>query len=193
MEPARQTRFTEDEYLALEAASRTKHEFVRGEIRAMAGASPEHNLIAGNVASLLRAALRGRPCGVFPSDQRVYVGASGRYTYPDVTVVCGRVDRAPQDPMAITNPSLLVEVLSPSTEHYDLGEKLADYRRIDSLHEVVTVRVDARHVELWQRTDVGRWQWSEFDGAGTVLELSSLGVRLPLDEVYEQMAWLKGE
>jgi len=146
-------RYTFREYLDLEEMSPVKHEFCDGHVWAMAGGTPSHAAIAMNIGAALREQLRGRPCRVFSSDLRVRVLPTGLGTYPDVTVVCDELRTDPDDPKGntVTNPVLLVEVLSPSTEEYDRGEKLAHYKRIDTLREVVLVAHDTKRLELWRR------------------------------------------
>ena len=176
------TRFTVAEYLALEAASETKHEYDNGEIIAMAGASPRHNLISMNVASALRQLLAESPCRVFGSDQRVRVDATDAYAYPDVSVVCSEPRIGDDRPASLLNPILLVEILSPSTADYDRGAKLAHYRRLASVREILLVESDARRVELYRRLDDGTWKIKDFvDGT---IALESAGVALALDEIY---------
>jgi Uma2 family endonuclease len=183
MHPAKQ-RYSFAEYLALEAISPVRHEFYDGEVWAMAGGSPQHAAIAVNVASLLRAGLRGRPCGVFGSDLRIRVLDTGLGTYPDVSVVCGGLEVDPDDKSGhtITNPAVVVEVLSPSTEDYDRGEKLAQYKRIPSLKEIVLVAYDERRLEIWTRQhDI--WTLEVVRTTDTA-RLRAVGCDLPLDEIY---------
>jgi Uma2 family endonuclease len=172
------------EYLAIEEMNPVRHEFCDGEAWAMAGGSPDHAAIAINVASVLREQLRGRPCRVFGSDLRIRVRASGLATYPDASVVCSHLEVDPDDPSGhtVVNPTLLVEVLSPSTEAYDRGEKLAHYKRIPSLREVVLVAQDERRLELWRR-DGERWT-VELARGDEVAHLSSIDCALPLAEIY---------
>ncbi|AKT41730.1 Uma2 family endonuclease [Chondromyces crocatus] len=182
-EPARLLATTFAEYVAQERHRSTRHELVNGQVYAMAGGSPEHALIAMNIGAELRSALRGRGCKVFSSDVRIRVRATGLATYPDVSVVCGELARDPEDESTLVNPVLLVEVLSPSTEAYDRGEKFAHYRRLPSLREVVLVSQSRRRVELFRRNDDGSWTLYEADGSGA-LDLASVGCKLALDEVY---------
>jgi len=170
------------QYLELERTSEVKHEYLRGEIFAMAGGSPEHARLAANVIGDLRAALRGRPCAVFTSDARVRIEVTDRATYPDVTVVCGRLEHAPDDPDSITNPVVIVEVLSDATEADDRGEKFAHYRRLASLQEYLLVSQRARRLEVYRRRD-DRWVLDEA-GAGETLRLDSIDVALAVDEIY---------
>ena len=184
--------WTEAMYLAMERAAEVKHEFREREVWAMAGASPRHNLIALNCASELRAALRGKSCVPLGSDQRVHVPARGSYCYPDVTVVCGEVHYHAADPDSITNPRVVVEVLSRSTEKDDRGSKFDEYRSIDTFEEYVLVRQDRVHVELRRREGEKRWTILEL-GAGEQLELRSLGVTLAVDALYEGAFALRGD
>lgn len=172
------------EYLAIEEMNPVRHEFCDGEVWAMAGGSPDHAAIAINIASVLREQLRGRPCRVFGSDLRIRVLASGLATYPDASVVCSHLEIDPDDPSGhtVVNPSLLVEVLSPSTEAYDRGEKLAHYKRIPSLREVVLVAQDERRLELWRRE--GEHWTVELARGDEVARLSSIDCTLPLMEIY---------
>lgn len=180
--PVSLPRTTYAQYLDLERVSEVKHEYLRGEIFAMAGGSPEHSRLAANVIGELRAALRGRPCAVFTSDARVRIEATDRATYPDVTVVCGRLEPAPDDPDSITNPVVIVEVLSDATEADDRGEKFAHYRRLGSLREYLLVSQRARRLEVYRRRD-DRWVLDEA-GAGETLRLTSIDIDLSVDEVY---------
>jgi Uma2 family endonuclease len=175
--------WTPAEYLAGERSSPERHEFFEGEIFAMAGASFEHNKIVANLVGELRSALRHRPCDVTPSDLRVKVPATGLYTYPDVTVVCG-------DPLfeddardTLLNPTVLVEVLSASTEGYDRGKKFRSYRSIATFREYVLVAQDAVSVERYTRGDDGVWSLHE-SGAGERLVLASIGCEIAVDEIY---------
>ena len=183
MQTARQL-FTFRDYVELEEVSRVKHEFLEGWVWAMAGGSPEHAAVAANVSTLLSNQLRGRPCRVFNSDLRVRVVASGLGTYPDVTVICDKLELDPEDHKGHTvlNPFLIVEVLSPSTEQYDRGEKFEHYKNIPSLREVVFVAHDERRLDVWQCRD-GEWKKETIREDGNAY-VRSLGCELPLDDVY---------
>ena len=180
--PATLSRMTYAEYLELERTSEVKHEYLRGEVFAMAGGTPEHARLAANIIGALTAALRGRTCSVFTSDARVRIEATDRATYPDVTVVCGRLEHAADDPDSITNPVVIVEILSDATEAEDRGEKFAHYRRLASLREYVLVSQRARRLEVYRRRDE-RWMLDEA-GTGETLRLESIDVALVVDEVY---------
>ncbi len=176
--------FTFAAYLQLEQASSAKHEFLDGQVWAMAGGSPEHAGIAANVAIQLGAQLRDQPCRVFSSDLRIRVKETGLGTYPDVTVVCGKLELDPDDPEhhTVVNPRVVVEVLSPSTEAYDRGEKLSHYKRVASLHEIVLVAHDERRLEVWRR-DGDRWSLEVVQGQG-IASLVSIGCDVALEAIY---------
>jgi len=178
-------RFSFEDYVELEAMSDVKHEFLDGEVWAMAGGSPEHAAVAANLVRLLGQAMLDRRCRVFSSDLRIRVAATGLATYPDASVICERVELDPEDRKGHTalNPTFLVEVLSPRTEAYDRGEKLANYQLIPSLREVMLVAHDDRRVDLWRRTQNG---WTQVTlRAEDSVELESLpGVRMTIDEIY---------
>jgi Uma2 family endonuclease len=172
------------EYLALESKAEERHEFLDGQLYAMAGGTPEHAALAAAFAGELRNALAGRPCRVFSSDLRVRIPATGLTTYPDLSVVCGRLDIDGEDPNAVLNPVLLVEVLSESSEAYDRGAKAARYRRIPSLREYVLVSQREPLIEVYRRNEQGRFEL--FEGrAGDNIELASVGASVSVDAVYE--------
>jgi len=180
-------RYTPEEYLALERQAEHKSQYYDGEIFAMAGASRRHNLIAMNIGSELRTRLRGRPCEVYGSDMRVKVSPTGLYTYPDVVVVCGEPRFEDDHEDTLLNPTLIVEVLSPSTEDYDRGRKFAHYRRIESLAEYVLVAQQEHHVERFRRQETGEWVLRETDRPDDTLALASIDCELALVEVYDKV------
>jgi Uma2 family endonuclease len=171
------------DYLRLEQESATKHEWLVGEVFAMAGGSPEHARLQAALAGVLRGALTGRPCVVFGADLRIRSRATEIATYADASVVCGALETHPDDPDAVTNPVLVIEVLSPSTEAYDRGQKAAHYRRIATLKEYVLVAQDAPRIEVFRRVEGGRWEFLEA-GAGETLTLQSVGCTIAVDEVF---------
>lgn len=182
-EPAARHRYSYADYLAFEEASNVKHEFFAGEIYALAGGSPEHAALAVRVAVALVAAIGDRPCHVFSSDLRVRVLATGLATYPDVTVVCGPLERDPESRVTVTNPSLVAEVLSNSTEDYDRGEKLEQYKRIPSLRECLLVSHREPRIDLWRKRSTGGWE-RHTAGRGERLRLDSLECEIAVDDVY---------
>lgn len=177
---------TYPEYLAFERAAEGRHEFVNGLVYAMAGGSPEHARLAQSLGAELRAALRAAGCAVFSSDLRVRVMATGRATYPDLTVVCGKLERAPDDDDAVTNPVVLVEVLSESTETADRGDKWAHYQRIPSLRAYLLVSQSGPRIEVFSRDEAvpGGWQYRAY-GAGETLRLERPSLEIALDAVYD--------
>jgi Uma2 family endonuclease len=182
-QPARQIH-SFAEYVELDQASPVKHEFLDGQVWAMAGGSSEHAGIAANVTMLLGTQLQDRPCRVFSSDLRIRVRATGLGTYPDLSVVCGRLDLDPDDPKKQTavNPRAVVEVLSPSTEAYDRGEKLAHYKLIESLTEIVLIAQPRRQIEVWHRSPEG-WVL-DVSHDGETARLRSIDCTLPVHDVY---------
>jgi Uma2 family endonuclease len=171
-------------YLAAEEVSDTKHEYLRGEVYAMAGGTPEHAALQAAVLTELVVALRGRPCRAYGSDLRVRIEATDLSTYPDITVVCGSLETSILDRHAATNPILIVEVVSDSTEAYDRGEKFAHYRRLPNLREYVLVSQHKPHIESYFKNEQGVWMLSEA-GAGGRLRLAALeGVSLDVDLIY---------
>jgi Uma2 family endonuclease len=183
--PAPRRHFTFRDYLDLEEASNVKHEFFAGEIYAMAGGTPEHAALAVAVSAALFDQLAGGDCRVFSSDLRVRVPATGLATYPDVTVVCGALETDPESPSTITNPTVIVEVLSPSTEDYDRGEKLEHYRQIESLQECVLVAHDRRRIEVWRRAGEGS-EWTQVGIEVGTVDLASIGCRLEVERLYRR-------
>jgi Uma2 family endonuclease len=177
-------RYTPEEYLALERKAEYKSEYINGFIVAMAGASEEHILIVTNVVGELRARLKGQPCRTYSNDMRVRVSATGVYTYPDVVVVCGErhFDDTRKD--TLLNPTLIVEVLSESTEAYDRGDKFAHYLRLESLQEYVMIAQDKARVERYLRQE-GDWRFTVIDDLDGTLSLASVGCELPLREICD--------
>ena len=176
--------FTEAEYLALEAASTTKHEFIAGAIVAMAGARPAHNVIAGNVTALLFALVRDRDCVVMTSDQRVHVPATRLYTYPDVTVACGERRYANDNPPSLLNPTVLVEVTSDTSEDYDRGTKFLHYQAIASLREYVVISHRERRVDHHRRLETDQWLQTTFTEDNATIALPAVGGSVRLADLY---------
>jgi Uma2 family endonuclease len=181
------SRVTPAEYLEYERRSEEKHEYLAGRIYAMAGGSPKHNLVCGNVVGALGDRLRGRPCVVLTSGQHVFVEATQLGTYPDVTVLCGHAVHNKDFPHSLVNPSILVEVLSPSTEAYDRGAKFDHYRRIETLREYVLVSTDRVAVDHYLRESDGTWRLTAFRGLDAKLRLPTVDAVVPLSELYEKI------
>jgi len=178
-------RYTPEEYLEIERKAEFKSEYYAGEMFAMAGTSREHATIVFNLAGELRNILRGRPCEGFANDMRVQVGAA--YVYPDIVVVCDEQEYADTREDILLNPSVVIEVLSPSTEAYDRGLKFEQYRQIECLREYVLVGQDTMRIELFERQDDGRWLMTEVKGPENFLHLPSIDARIRLADIYERI------
>ena len=176
-------RYTYDEYLAYERDSGLKHEFENGEIFAMAGGSRRHNALASRISAALEGN-RPRGCIAFQSDQKVRILATGTATYPDASMVCGAIEGDPSDPVGatITNPTVLVEVLSPSTESADRGSKWLHYQQIPSLREYVLVGQDEPRIEIYRRLPSGSWEYVDTTSGTVTL---STGALLVLADLYD--------
>ena len=176
------SKLTAAEYLAWEREQTDKHEFHAGEVFAMAGGSPRHNVIAGNTQTVLKLALRGR-CVALPSDQRVMFDDGARYVYPDVSVVCGKMVLQDGTKDVLVNPTILVEVLSSGTEQYDRGLKWEGYQRLASLTDYLLVSQHEVRVEHFQRASNGRWLYGAY-GRGDRIALAD-GTQVEVDAMYE--------
>ena len=174
--------YTFDDYVRFESDAKSKHEFVGGAILAMAGGTIEHGALCATVLRMLGEQLRGRRCRTYDSNARIRVAETGNAYYPDASVVCGTLEMDPTDHLSILNPSLLVEVLSPSTAAYDTTDKLADYFKIPSLSYVVHVHHDARRVSLHTRQG-GTFTFKSF-GVGETVPLPLIDLGLAVDEIY---------
>lgn len=174
---------TPEEYLAWERSQPDKHEFHHGEVFAMAGATIEHNQIVINVGAELRALLRQKPCKVCASDLRVKIPATGLYTYPDASVVCGPPQFEDDKLDTLLNPLILIEILSESTEDYDRGTKFTNYRSIASFRDYVLISTDQVLVEYHTRKEDGSWVLREFK-AGERFVLESIAGEVVVDELY---------
>jgi len=183
-------RLTEGEYLAIERSADFKSEFFEGEMFAMGGGTPQHSLIATNLARELGIRLRGGPCVVYNADLRVKVEATGLFTYPDLSVICGALRFAAGTEDTVVNPVLLVEVLSDSTEAYDRGRKFGHYRQIPTLQEYLLVSQKEPRFEQFLRQPDDRWLLTEAAGLEKHLEFPSLGISLSLAEVFEKVTFV---
>jgi Uma2 family endonuclease len=181
--------YTRPEYLALERAAETKSEYADGVILAMTGGTRAHSLIIGNIVRRLGNQLDGRPCEVHPNDLRVRIEAENRYVYPDVVVVCGEPDLEDDHQDTLLNPTLVVEVLSPSSEAYDRGRKFGAYRTIPSLRDYLLVAQDEPRAERFSRSDGGLWTLRETVGLDGAVELPAIDCVLPMREIYDRVAF----
>lgn len=181
--PGSPAAFTEREYLALESVAETRHEFVGGQILGMAGAEPEHNQIVHNLHVALDLALRARRCRIAGADQRVRIEATGDYVYPDVVVTCADARYVEPAPRSLTNPELVIEVLSPTTEAYDRGARWAAYQTVSSLRDYVLVSTERRRIEHYRRTADGWGLRVVTDGEWVVGD----DVRVLVEDVYRMV------
>jgi len=182
--PVEKRRYTVAEYLRLEQDAQEKHEYRDGEILLMAGGSADHSLITANVIGELRNQPKGKPCRVYDSNLRVRISRTVLYTYPDASVICGPRETRDPSGQTLTNPRLIVEVLSDSTEAYDRGEKFDRYRQLDSLEEYVLISQNTSRIEVFLRQAEESWLFSSFSGPAAVAQLRSISASLPLSEVY---------
>lgn len=183
MGDAARTRYSFADYVDLERYSNVRHEYFAGVIYAMAGGSREHAAMAARIIARLAPQLTGKRCEAHTSDLRIRASATGLATYPDVTVLCGPIETDPEDPHTITNPKVVFEVLSDSTEDYDRGEKLDHYQQIPSLQEIVLVSQRAPLIEVWRREQTKSWSRHTF-GPHDIAQLLSLQAELPVDDLY---------
>ena len=174
-----------EEYLRFERDSETRHEFLDGIVYAMAGESPDHSTICFNLAAVTGPQLRDTPCRGFSPNMKVRAGLGGLYAYPDLMIVCGKAKFHDQHGDVLLNPLVIFEVLSPSTEKYDRGEKFRRYQQIESLPDYVMVSQDQARIEHHHRQTDGTWKEAEVRGLDGVLVLSSIDCRIPLAEVYQ--------
>ena len=179
--------YTPQEYLAIERNSQQKNEYFNGEIFAMGGASERHNLIVGNVFATLHTQLRGKPCKVYSSDMRVKVSRTGLYTYPDIVALCDEAQFDDEQQDTLVNPTVIIEVLSKSTEGYDRGEKFTQYRKIDSLIEYVLIAQDKQRIEPFRRQPDNQWLiLPEISEPQEKLNLLSIQCTLLVADVYDK-------
>jgi Uma2 family endonuclease len=178
-------KLTAAEYLAIENAAAYKSEFYAGEMFAMSGASPPHNMIKDNLIVQLGAALRGTGCRTMSSDQRVRVDATGLYTYPDILILCGPGEYAAEDAYTLLNPKVIIEVLSDSTRSYDRGAKARQYKKLPSLQEYVLVEQDEPVVDRYVRQPSGSWEETTVEGVGATFAFVTVTARVALADLYD--------
>ncbi|MDI6793593.1 MAG: Uma2 family endonuclease [bacterium] len=183
----RLTLISPEEYLAIERNAEHKSEYFDGEIFAMAGAGKRHNLIVTNIVRELSLQMKGRPCEVYSNDMRVKVSSTGLYTYPDVVVMCGTSQLEDDQQDTLLNPTVIIEVLSKSTESYDRGGKFAHYRRLETLAEYILVAQDKCFVEHYIRQPDNQWLLSEIGSLQDTVQLPSIKCSLALTEVYDKV------
>lgn len=187
MTPQPKRYLSEEEYLVFEESSSIKHEYYDGEIYAMTGGTEAHNSLSGNTYASLHAQLRKRPCKVYNSDQKIKVLATGLHTYPDITVVCGEPVFMERPRLRLTNPTVIIEVLSPSTEGYDRGVKFQHYRTIPTLQDYLLVSQNNYRIEHYTRQENNEWLLREATGLHAEVIIQSIQCVLTLADVYEKV------
>jgi Uma2 family endonuclease len=185
--PQEPIRMTDEQYLAFEDSSDTRHELIDGYLYGMAGVSENHSTISLNIGASLHGQLRKRPCKVHGGDMRVQPKAKGTFFYPDISVVCGESKLTDTSVPSLTNPNVIIEVLSPSTEKIDRGEKAAAYRGMESVKEYLFVSQNSAHIEHYKRMPNGHWDFVEYKGLEAIIDLSSIECTLALEDVYEKV------
>ncbi|MEZ4670567.1 MAG: Uma2 family endonuclease [Anaerolineae bacterium] len=182
------TYISREEYLRMERQSDIKHEYFHGEIFAMSGASEEHNLITSSTHAALYPLALKRGCKIYPSDLRVRIPATGLYTYPDISIVCGTPQFEDDEVDTLLNPTIIIEVLSPSTEKYDRGKKFQHYRTLESLQEYILISQDSVRVEHFVKQE-SQWLLLDANGLDSALTLPSIDGTVMLRNIYEQVSF----
>ncbi len=175
--------FTIRQYIELERQTGVKYEYDAGEVFAMAGGTPTHSLIGNNIGGELRRTLKNRPCNAYNSDLKIAINEE-KYRYADASVICGPIVHHPDHPEAATNPLLIVEVISESSESYDRGEKFKTYRLIPSFCEYVLIEQRTPLVEVFYKIDSKSWRYRVYDQLHQIVQFSSIEVEIPMEEIY---------
>ncbi len=178
-------KFTMEEYLTMERSSEQKHEYFNGDIFAMSGASERHNVIFSNLFGELAYKLKGNPCRPFGSDLRIHIPENTLYTYPDISIICRDIVTDQKDDDNVIQPSILIEILSPSTKNYDRGTKFKLYRDIPSLKEYILIDSEAISVEIFHLHENGHWQLDEYKNPDEFLKLFTIEFEITLKEIYQ--------
>ena len=189
MSPAEKLLFSPEDYLARERQASYKSEYYQGELFAMAGASEQHNLIVMNVGATLHGQLKSRPCRVYPSDLRLLIPTTGLFTYPDLMIICGEPQFEYDRRDVVSNPIVLVEVLSNSTEAYDRGAKFEQYRTLESLKQYVLIAQDRTSVESFTKSSDGNWVLSATNEMQQSHRLEPIECTLVLADVYDKVTF----
>lgn len=177
-----------EEYLEMENAALEKHEYYQGEIFAMSGAKTPHNIVARNMLVALAQKLKGKSCQPFGSDMRIHIEANTLFTYPDISIICGDIITLNNDDYNVLNPSVLIEVLSPSTKNYDRGEKFKLYRDIPTLKEYILIDSLGVNIEVFRLNENNHWELEEYRLVAETLKLQTVQAEITLAEIYEGAA-----
>jgi Uma2 family endonuclease len=187
-EPAAKYNYVSPEdYLVMERASQEKHEYFKGEVFAMSGASQKHNDIARNINTIILPFLKGNPCRMYGSDLRIHIPENTLYTYPDFSIICGKPEVTDEEKDTVVKPSAIIEILSKSTKDYDRGTKFNLYRAIKTLKEYILVDSTKISVEIFTKQEDGRWILTEFKQLTDSFVISTIGLTLQLKDVYEDV------
>jgi Uma2 family endonuclease len=178
-------KFSIEEYLEIENASIEKHEYYKGEIFAMSGAKVPHNMISRNFLFALGKKLQGKSCQPFGSDQRIHIEENTLFTYPDISIICGEIITLNNDNWNVLNPTVIIEVLSPSTKNYDRGEKFKLYRDIGTLKEYILVDSESIHIEVFRLNANNHWELEEYNTITDHLEIKAIDETVSVSEIYE--------
>ena len=184
MAQPREKKLTPDAYFEMEETSEYKSDYYAGELFAMTGASVNHSLVVSNVLTAFNNALRNSDCYVFPSDMKVELERAQHYVYPDISVVCGGIKYAANRNDVISNPVVIIEILSESTKDYDRGTKFQAYRKVFSLRDYILIDQDMVHVEYFYKNESGFWTLEEFDNPNDCLSVKSIHTELSLKDIY---------
>ncbi len=174
-----------EEYLEIENTSVEKHEYYEGEVFAMSGTKVPHNIIAVNLLTQIKQYLRGKSSRPFNSDQRMHIEKNSLFTYPDISIVCGKVETRNNDNLNVTNPSVIIEILSKSTRNYDRGDKFKLYRDIESLREYILVDSESINIEAFRINEHNHWELEEYSGINASLLIRAIQFIIPVSDFYE--------
>jgi Uma2 family endonuclease len=180
---------TAEEYLKNERKATQKHEYYKGEVFAMGGASITHNIICTNCSTELRNKLKGKNCRPFANDLRIHIPKNTLYTYPDISVICGEIDTIDDLFDTATNPTVIIEILSSSTRKYDLIEKFSLYREIESLKNYILIDSEATAVIKYTKNDNNTWLLTDYKGINDSFLIESINVELNLTDIYEDVVF----
>ena len=179
------SKLTAEEYLQFEKESLHKHEYFKGEIFAMAGAGARHNVIFSNLFIGIGSQLKGRPCKPYGSDLRIHIPENTLFTYPDISIICGEIVPSQIDADTAILPTVLIEILSPSTKNYDRGGKFRLYRDIPALKEYILIDTESVSIEVFRINSKGHWELEEYRSIENTLTIPTVAVSMPLKEIYE--------
>ncbi len=175
------------DYLIIEQAAKDKHELHQGRVVAMAGASLAHNEIVSNVFGVIKSFLKGNSCRIYPSDLRIHIPSSDSFTYPDLSIVCGKPEMLDGQFDTITNPTVILEVMSPSTEQYDRGTKFFYYMQIPSLKEYILISSSNLYIQTASKQTDGSWKFDEITDNNASLSIQTIGNTIGVNEIYENV------